>query len=92
MQIPSGSYTQSPDTTFEKKSHSTKDSVISVEKRKQEIEELDDAIGKMSHTINAANYELMVLIREFDERAGCCLLYTSPSPRDATLSRMPSSA
>ena len=25
-------------------------------------------------------------------RAGICLLYTSPSPRDATLSRMPSSA
>ena len=25
-------------------------------------------------------------------RAGACLLYTSPSPRDATLSRMPSSA
>ena len=25
-------------------------------------------------------------------RAYCCLLYTSPSPRDATLSRMPSSA
>ena len=26
------------------------------------------------------------------ERVGACLLYTSPSPRDATLSRMPSSA
>ena len=26
------------------------------------------------------------------ERLGSCLLYTSPSPRDATLSRMPSSA
>ena len=26
------------------------------------------------------------------ERGGTCLLYTSPSPRDATLSRMPSSA
>ena len=26
------------------------------------------------------------------EEAGSCLLYTSPSPRDATLSRMPSSA
>ena len=26
------------------------------------------------------------------ERGYCCLLYTSPSPRDATLSRMPSSA
>ncbi len=25
-------------------------------------------------------------------RCGNCLLYTSPSPRDATLSRMPSSA
>ena len=27
-----------------------------------------------------------------DELCGACLLYTSPSPRDATLSRMPSSA
>ena len=26
------------------------------------------------------------------EELGACLLYTSPSPRDATLSRMPSSA
>ena len=26
------------------------------------------------------------------EQLSCCLLYTSPSPRDATLSRMPSSA
>ena len=28
----------------------------------------------------------------FDRLLDCCLLYTSPSPRDATLSRMPSSA
>ena len=28
----------------------------------------------------------------FDAKGGLCLLYTSPSPRDATLSRMPSSA
>ena len=27
-----------------------------------------------------------------DAPSKCCLLYTSPSPRDATLSRMPSSA
>ena len=27
-----------------------------------------------------------------EERTRACLLYTSPSPRDATLSRMPSSA
>ena len=32
-------------------------------------------------------------VERFNERlAGICLLYTSPSPRDATLSRMPSSA
>ena len=37
--------------------------------------------------INALG-ELPVL--ELDD--GTCLLYTSPSPRDATLSRMPSSA
>ena len=29
---------------------------------------------------------------EADQRRRTCLLYTSPSPRDATLSRMPSSA
>ena len=29
---------------------------------------------------------------EEDDIGGSCLLYTSPSPRDATLSRMPSSA
>ena len=29
---------------------------------------------------------------EHDDRIDGCLLYTSPSPRDATLSRMPSSA
>ena len=31
-------------------------------------------------------------IRAMRRRASACLLYTSPSPRDATLSRMPSSA
>ena len=29
---------------------------------------------------------------EFTAKGKNCLLYTSPSPRDATLSRMPSSA
>ena len=32
------------------------------------------------------------LVGRFANRVGNCLLYTSPSPRDATLSRMPSSA
>ena len=34
----------------------------------------------------------ILLINEIDYQADGCLLYTSPSPRDATLSRMPSSA
>ena len=31
-------------------------------------------------------------MREYEREVKDCLLYTSPSPRDATLSRMPSSA
>ena len=34
-------------------------------------------------------YELLL---DFCKQENICLLYTSPSPRDATLSRMPSSA
>ena len=38
--------------------------------------------------------EIVQSMSEFDytTKYGDCLLYTSPSPRDATLSRMPSSA
>ena len=49
-----------------------------------------------------ANYTLMQACEEFGgaeiprfcyhERLSVCLLYTSPSPRDRTRSRMPSSA
>ena len=38
------------------------------------------------NVIHLANFALP------SERGDFCLLYTSPSPRDATLSRMPSSA
>ena len=40
------------------------------------------------------SYEEAILARQslVDENRKNCLLYTSPSPRDATLSRMPSSA
>ena len=49
-----------------------------------EVEKLDRTTWKINPTsiVHAAPYEL---VRN-------CLLYTSPSPRDATLSRMPSSA
>ena len=41
---------------------------------------------------NAAKQVMQLLRRYFGIRDKDCLLYTSPSPRDATLSRMPSSA
>ena len=39
---------------------------------------------------NNENLDLSVVFENLD--TNICLLYTSPSPRDATLSRMPSSA
>ena len=36
--------------------------------------------------------EIDVVYKSSFDKANSCLLYTSPSPRDATLSRMPSSA
>ena len=41
-------------------------------------------------TVNDKEYNYYSLKEA--EKNGLCLLYTSPSPRDATLSRMPSSA
>ena len=37
-------------------------------------------------------YTVAVTLKEEREEAACCLLYTSPSPRDRQKSRMPSSA
>lgn len=36
----------------------------------REIDELDHAIVNLSARINSETYELLVLVREFDERAG----------------------
>ena len=38
------------------------------------------------------NHDRNVVVVDLDNTGNTCLLYTSPSPRDATLSRMPSSA
>ena len=38
------------------------------------------------------NFDFFPLTVDVEERMYACLLYTSPSPRDTTLSRMPSSA
>ena len=41
---------------------------------------------------DAGGGEQDIIVRDAEQRETGCLLYTSPSPRDATLSRMPSSA
>ena len=46
------------------------------------------AIGVKTYTLNPALLNLLI----FADAAITCLLYTSPSPRDAHESRMPSSA
>jgi len=44
--------------------------ILAVTRRNSEIEELDAAIGRLSRHLNSCNYQLMVVLREFDERGG----------------------
>ena len=48
--------------------------------------------GKRSIAVDLKSTEGVEVVLKLVEGADACLLYTSPSPRDATLSRMPSSA
>ena len=50
--------------------------------------------GLESYLLNHNNFTgiSLVSLATTIHQGICCLLYTSPSPRDATLSRMPSSA
>ena len=63
-----------------------------------EIEAIAPAEGEddrlLAERARLANAERLVLLasQAYEELYESCLLYTSPSPRDATLSRMPSSA
>ena len=50
-----------------------------------ELSSLDGSDGFVINGIDRSDYSGISV-------SGACLLYTSPSPRDATLSRMPSSA
>jgi len=43
-----------------------------------DIDQLDRAIVKLAARINASSYELLVLVRRFDERAGW-LKWASPT-------------
>ena len=47
-------------------------------------------IANIHDDANSFAFEILEVLKA--DRDNACLLYTSPSPRDATLSRMPSSA
>ena len=49
-------------------------------------------IGEVKNITQSINLLDRLSKENFSTEDGNCLLYTSPSPRDATLSRMPSSA
>ena len=58
--------------------------------KKPELLVLDEPVQGVDFTGEIALYEL---IKKISEKLNCgCLLYTSPSPRDLSTSRMPSSA
>ena len=46
----------------------------------------------MGHDLYQSNSEVKKLFEQADDLLKFCLLYTSPSPRDLSTSRMPSSA
>eukprot|EP00831_Metopus_contortus_P031890 TRINITY_DN25900_c0_g1_i2.p4 TRINITY_DN25900_c0_g1~~TRINITY_DN25900_c0_g1_i2.p4 ORF type:complete len:101 (+),score=6.70 TRINITY_DN25900_c0_g1_i2:497-799(+) len=63
----------------------------------QEVELMGHTLGQenskeASHYINGLNLTICFLSKKNQLRKYICLLYTSPSPRDLSTSRMPSSA
>ena len=67
--------------------------------QKRRFRELRDSFDEKKESINQQiieltnNYKILEeKIKDSDEALKPCLLYTSPSPRDRTRSRMPSSA
>ena len=51
-----------------------------------------EGFGKLNFSRKEKKFDIEILERIDADNLNSCLLYTSPSPRDATLSRMPSSA
>ena len=56
--------------------------------RKHSVDEKQKRLGEIYAKVEAIEARK----KELTERLNNCLLYTSPSPRDRTRSRMPSSA
>ena len=55
------------------------------------VGEIENASG-VGTVGNAKCGDIMRMFLDIDDKTHICLLYTSPSPRDRSVSRMPSSA
>ena len=51
-----------------------------------------EVVGEVCFNTGMTGYQEILTDPSYSQQIVTCLLYTSPSPRDATLSRMPSSA
>ena len=58
----------------------------------QSLEDLQCAAEALGHRMEVLAGDAVDIFNEVHRKLGICLLYTSPSPRDGLLSRMPSSA
>ena len=65
-------------------------STLSIKKLELEVNKLNENLDSIDSKYDTIFDSLVLTFRDFEDNY--CLLYTSPSPRDATLSRMPSSA
>ena len=63
-----------------------------IRNKEEEKGATDRLLGELESKINNSREKLDLLIKQKEGKLQLCLLYTSPSPRDGLLSRMPSSA
>ena len=69
-----------------------REATISLRSEKYTSKEMIDALSNYNIAAKNSHFYAYRLLRTMKVKDLDCLLYTSPSPRDATLSRMPSSA
>ena len=75
--------------SIEKRSSTGLDNVDKkIESEKENVSDVSDNLARK----NAQVESIQRLVSLAEERVNGCLLYTSPSPRDLSTSRMPSSA